>query len=344
MSTESCSPSEDLTRDRRHSIKTEPTSPSMESTGTVVLAIGHALPEDLMGLLRDWHRENPNLEPPGSYRNNKELRSPSAIWSRTEERLSEVRVQIISPVRYAMLVIQGEHEPRKFVRCISQGDTWRIFFKEWLGSNKLGDKACAVRIVNHRRNSEPGYDVTEEMWRAADLKNPLKISYTQPRPTSARRQRESSSDGTDDDASTSGSESSDSESAAPLTRNQKRRRITETQVQRSDLPRSDQNGRPEVKIVFELVAPKFNRRSDGRLSFTVTDDDTGDYVYERCRTFFRHFDRRQTSVILSCKSNTDPMLRYIGDTRDMDHLLEKLREQGKMREELIVEVELSISN
>ncbi|KAL1967542.1 hypothetical protein VTN77DRAFT_3057 [Rasamsonia byssochlamydoides] len=139
-------PAEDSRQDPQSSMKRKRTmSLSVVSRDTVVLQRGHTLPLHLMILLNEWHRENPTLQPPGSYRTRLTSRRESEIFSRTGEPLLECRVFVLVPVRYEMLVLYSEKQPAKFVSCIRIG--YRTFFKEWLGKDRFEDRTCAVRVL-----------------------------------------------------------------------------------------------------------------------------------------------------------------------------------------------------
>jgi hypothetical protein len=348
---------------------TQPTSIPMTQTGEVLLEPGDTLPDHLMQLLREWHRQSPKRKPPCSY----QIHTPgrrTILFSRTFERsLSLSQILVASPVRYAMVVLRGEQEPAKFVRCVT-GAGVRTFFKAWLGGDKFEDRACAVRVSDP--NSENPRDlVTEDLWEAADLKSPLPLSTAPPGPgaiTIPTLRRRTHSEAVEEDNSSTGSSTSESEEEyeTPRTRAQKRRRITGPEQQPSEENSSrqdsskqnvsekvtaaqnrpsqrklaEQNGNQSGKIDFKLVAPS---SFSGSRSFTVEQHNDGKSLFKRCRDFFRVFG--EMAPILICKISGDevrenPGPEMIFDAQDMAHLLAKLQEQAAGGKRLTVTVEI----
>lgn len=324
MLTEAFSPAENSRQDYQPPEKHETmTTPDTASRSTIVLERGHSVPDHLMDLLNDWHRENPTLQPPGAYRN-KRPPGPAAVFSRTGERLHLSVIVVLAPVRYEMLVLQSEQDPAKFVGCIQDGPV-RTFFKEWLGKNKFEDRACAVRLFIQKNGQHEL--PTEVMWKVADSRQPARKPPNNGSAvisTRRRRDRRDRFSDSDDDTDTtfttqSSSEDSDNELSSHPT---KRRRATETRNQPSV-----QNDNPMATVIFKLVTPK----SSATRCFTVQASDTGEYLLKKSREFFRLFDRDISMPILVCKTIGDKEHKYIFDANDMDLLLKELRK--RVREE-----------
>jgi hypothetical protein len=116
----------------------------------VVVDDADHLPDHLLELLEDWHRENGNQAPPGSYRGKSDFKNHQdvKIFSGNHLPVPAEIVLIVKPSRYLMLVLReqrGQQQLDKFVTCRTQGDI-KLFLRHWLGGDQYDDRMCAVRL------------------------------------------------------------------------------------------------------------------------------------------------------------------------------------------------------
>jgi hypothetical protein len=334
---ESLSRTADSRRDSKSSVERELQSPVIAGD-EIIIGTDHTLPAHLMLLLKNWHRENPRVQPPGSYRkspaNIEATRYNLEIFSRTGERLSETYVFIFYPVQYTMLVLRSDHQPAKFVSCVRSQS--RIFLKEWLGGHEYNARTCAVRHPITKVDGQPMI-TTEDMFKAADLKMPHRTARLGSGVIPSEHGRSSSSTATSYIAKTASTEQdtsdcshgSDSEPISATVQRQRRRQQS-PEIERSS---STQDHHPRGTIIFKLVTPEAAR------CFTVEPGNTGNNLFKKCCEFFWRIDREVTVPILVCKIPGEEKLRYLFDGKEMNLLLRSVRERVTAQGELTVVVE-----
>ncbi|RHZ44383.1 uncharacterized protein CDV56_100128 [Aspergillus thermomutatus] len=333
------------------------------------------MPDHLVDILDEWHKENGRKLPPCTYNNSKPCTNKWKVFDREGRELELSKFDILSPCAYSVLVLHSPDFPQKLVR--SRWPNWTkhgSFLVAWRGvNNGFEAKCCAIRkfapalkdIVYSRdiwKVTVPDLDPEGE----GIKKRHLSVATAPPQPRVQNRGQErerekepekrkrehrlkrevatsnpSSGDASEssDETDSSAEESSDASSSSE---EEEDGNITAPIVKRRRLQEQTSNTLARTrkapnpaKVTFKLVSYK----SGAIRAFPLEECKTGRDLFEKARKFFRLFDKNVNVTILSCQISSERAQHFLfGSEGEFELLIKHAKESKSTEDGVTIEV------
>ena len=336
------------------------------------------IPDNVLDLLEEWHREHPAVHPECSYRNRKP-RNPSKVFDRSGKELLFSIFLVIKPIRYTIIFVHDMHGPGKLVACLSHSNS-RSFLLGWNGIEKGYDTEVSVVRLFARSLDDISFSpqvfekvpAQHRLFRFAvgsqyalparnspktttgistTISNTASSNRAKPRPRgsgSSQNFRMAQPQSESEYESESESGTSDSSSSEPDNNNNNKKQKTATRPSKRlkksnpvSLPQPPPPQSPENphRVAFKLIS----EISDATRCFPISECTTGKDLFSKAKKFYHLLDDELDVTVLSCRIPSKHERRYLfrGSEGEFNMLLQDVNRglQGVGGEKtLIVEV------
>ncbi|OJJ34112.1 hypothetical protein ASPWEDRAFT_173541 [Aspergillus wentii DTO 134E9] len=314
-------------------------SPEMSPSNTQIVGVkptpNNPIPQNILSMLEDWHKENGPKRPPPCSCYDSHTVMFYKIFDRNGEELILTNYSITKPTQYNALVLSMGDKPARLVACASGPRKFGTFLVAWNGNEKgYETECCAVRIFGWDSSK---IKCSKEVWDNAPA-NPTptrsnaptgaqreKSQETQPQTQSQsqtqlrpRRGRERSKrprhstparmPASSESSSTSDSSSEDDDSSDDESSEREKPSASASKKRKRDEPETKRTVKTEGNaILFNFV----NYRMNAIRKFPLEDCKTAKDLFAKAQGFFPLFSKGAKVSVLSCQIPTYSAQHYL---------------------------------
>ena len=328
------------------------------------------IPENIRGILDEWHKKNPTTVPPCSYRSG----IPKQAWKVFDRNGKEVPFALFMikrPISYKITFISNEDGSGKLVACRPYSP-FQIFLIGWNGLVDYDEEACAVRLFGRNLDDivftpgcfdkAPGPKPEAATTGATANSTSTEKNTTRSHKRGGRRSGRKNGTGNGTARSTQRRKPEDETISGSIPENassnespqSEREDISARPTKRSRNSTSDAALPPPPAVPATPASPKttppnthevafklVSELSDATRCFPITECKSSRDLFAKARKFFRLLDGDLEVNFLSCRIPSKHERRYLfeGSQGEFNLLIHDVRNlQGIDAKTLIIEV------